>query len=249
MKSATLEKFLINTKNYKRKLRRENIFLGALIVGSILVNWWQEIFQRHIPFHVIGDSHVFSFLNLKIKIHYLGPVTAYNLINKNTASLGREKLFNELGHIDKNKHQIILVFGEIDSRIHIYYQYMKKGKSESLTKLIKQTANNYLKVAEEISSKGYDTSIFNVIPAGEQPNIYGYKFYAPIKVRRKITDKFNTILKALCKKNNIKFIDIRKSLTDKKGGRINQYKLDRVHYNTIVGKLTLEYLNEKIFRA
>lgn len=191
--------------------------------------------------HVIGDSHSLLFQHHLIKIHYLGAVTAFNLINNNSTSKGREKLFQAISKIRNKKDIILLVFGEIDCRIHIYYQHNKSKGKISMRSLIRNTAQNYIEAANEIKKLGFQVAVFNVMPPGSQKNIYKYPYYAPWETRLKITKMMNEELNKLCKQNNIHFINIYDSLVNpdhlsEKKYRKKEYIFDSVHLNTkIVG--------------
>ena len=77
--------------------------------------------------HIIGDSHIFSFKEIDLFItHHLGPVTAYNLYSQSSSTKSNAKLCKILTKINRNRDIVVMGFGEIDSRIHIYNQLHEK---------------------------------------------------------------------------------------------------------------------------
>lgn len=201
--------------------------------------------------HIIGDSHTLAFQHCTLRVHYLGAVTAYNLINENSSSGGREKLFKVINSLKKGE-TVMLVFGEIDARIHIYNQYMKNRRQVSIEKLISSVVRNYGKVIEEIKEKSFKVGVYNIIPPGPQGNIYKYPHYANWEVRLKITQIMNEQLKNFCRKNGIFFIDIFDQVINleknsERNFRRGEYIFDDVHLNDKVTKLVIKELKSMAF--
>lgn len=201
--------------------------------------------------HIIGDSHVLAFQHCVLKVYYLGAVTAYNLVNENSSSGGREKLFKVINSLKKGD-TVLLVFGEIDVRIHIYNQYMKKRKKISIEKLINNVIKNYSQVIEEIKEKKFKVGVYNIVPPGPQGNIYDYPYYAEWKVRLKITLMMNGQLRKFCKKNGIFFVDIfdqviNPKMISERSFRRGKYIFDDVHLNDRVTKLVIKELKSMAY--
>jgi len=196
--------------------------------------------------HVIGDSHTLAFQHCALKVHYLGATTAYNLVNENSSSKGREKLFKVINSLKKGD-TVMLVFGEIDARIHIYNQYMKKKKKISIEKLVSIVVRNYGQVIEEIKEKNLRVCVYNIAPPGPLGNIYNYPHYAKWDLRLKITKMMNKQLKDFCRKNGIFFIDIfnqviHQEKISERSFRRGEYVFDDVHLNDQVTKLVIKEL-------
>ena len=198
--------------------------------------------------HVIGDSHTLAFQDCILKVHYIGAVTAYNLVNENSSSKGREKLFKVINSLKKGEI-VLLVFGEIDVRIHIYNQYMKKKKKISIEKLVNNVVRNYGQVIEEIKEKDLRVCVYNIVPPGPLGNIYHYPHYAKWELRLKITQMMNKQLQDFCRKNGIFFVDIFDQVInqEKVSGtsfRKGEYIFDDVHLNDQVTKLVITALSK-----
>lgn len=196
--------------------------------------------------HVIGDSHTLAFQHCALKVHYLGAVTAYNLIYENSSSMGREKLFKVVNSL-KEGETIMLVFGEIDARIHIYNQYMKRGKKISIEKLVSNVIRNYGQVIEEIKKRGFKIGVYNIVPPGPQSNIYNYPYYADWETHLRITQIMNKQVKNFCMRNEFFFVDIFNQVINaemliKESFRKSEYIFDDVHLNDKITKLVIEDL-------
>lgn len=229
------------------RFRPENAGLASLMGLNTLISIARKIKLLAEPsYYVVGDSHAFSFTNPKFELLYLGPTPAHNLGKKNSSSKSREKLIEKLSLIKDKKKPLIFVFGEIDTRIHFYYQYMKNRKRVPLAKFIEATVANYTRILKDSKKKRFNVAVFNVVPSGDQPNIYAYEYYADKETMIYMTAKFNKILKDWCKKNDVLFIDIFSKLSPTSGKREKKYVLDRIHFNPRVAKLVIDYLeNEK----
>lgn len=196
--------------------------------------------------HIIGDSHVLAFQHPILKVHYLGAVTAYNLVNENSSSKGREKLFKVINSLKKTD-AVLLVFGEIDVRIHIYNQYIKNKRKVPIKKLIGNVIANYSQVIKEIKEKNFRVGVYNIVPPGPQANIYNYSYYAKWQVRLEITQLMNKQLRLFCKKNGVFFIDVFDKVVNsndifEESFRKEEFIFDDVHLNDKVTKLVIEEL-------
>ena len=192
---------------------------------------FREIFKKDF-FYVIGDSHVQCFQHEFFKYFHLGPSTAYKLGFKKSTTKGREKALNTIKKIYKNKRiNIIFVFGELDTRIHINKAICEK--KISLEKAIIKTVNSYMKFLRYVKNKFplINMHIFNVLPQGEEKNIYNFPYYADRKKRTHIAERLNAELKKQCLENNFKFIYIYDNLIDKAKNRKKEYIYDEVHFN------------------
>ena len=174
--------------------------------------------------HVIGDSHgaIFEGFQKPYFNRYLFTYTAYNLIDK--------KDINELIKTKvKDTDQIIFVFGEIDCRIHIDYQW--KNYDEG----IEETISRYDKFLTQFT--GYDFAVYNVVPAGNwlDGSLSYSGIYTPLESKIIIHRKFHSGLKELCLNKGYKMIDIWPYIIDSENRFAKpEYKCDEVHLNSRV---------------
>ncbi|MBU2634593.1 MAG: SGNH/GDSL hydrolase family protein [Nanoarchaeota archaeon] len=182
--------------------------------------------------HVIGDSHTASFnKNRSFFVHHISHATAHNLIIKHSTSNSNEKFWKIINKISKNRDMVILVFGEIDSRIHIYYQYKKQGMKEPISSLIDKTIERYGVVLEELEKRGISFFVYGIPPANKEGNIYNIPFYASEKKRAEINRVFNDKLRDYCKDRRYKYIDIYPETCNEEGFIKKVYAEDEVHLN------------------
>ncbi len=196
--------------------------------------------------HVIGDSHVIPFRgNMPFLAHHLGAATAYNLIKKDSSTRANEKLFNIVGKLGQ-KDKVILLFGEIDCRIHIYYQHKKSEGKLPIDELIDRTISNYGEVMAQLKQRGVSFCVHSISPATEVGNEYKYPFYGTPGIRSRINRMFNEKLKLFCDKNGYIFIDIYERVADKNGLMLKEYAGDDIHLNKKAVKLVRLELRDKL---
>jgi lysophospholipase L1-like esterase len=189
----------------------------------------------------VGDSHVFSFKEIDLFIlHHIGPATAYNLCSQSSSTKSNSKLCKVLRKINKERDIVVLVFGEIDSRIHIYNQYMKHEKAISIPQLIDKTIQNYGKILDQIEKEGFSFLVFGIPPASREGNIYNYPFYADEETRIFISRTFNKKLKQFCAQKNYRYLDIQSRFADSSGLISKAFALDKIHLNEKAGAIIAE---------
>lgn len=196
-------------------------------------------------YYVIGDSHTLNFIHEAFYINHVGPATAYKLSFKRSTTNSREKTLKIIEGFYKNKPvNVIFVFGELDARIHIY-KYSKENKI-AIDKTIARTINSYISFLKYIKKKFplINIFVFNILPTGEEGNIYNFSFYPDEKQRRDIIKKMNNRLKAQCYENNFSFIYIYDSLVNKGGYRRKEYIHDKVHFNRKIIPFIISELNK-----
>ena len=126
---------------------------------------------------------------------------------------------------------MLLVFGEIDCRIHIYYQYRKNGERKSIEELVDDTVSNYGEVLEKLRNIGVNFVVYGVPPATEVRNEYRYPFYASPEIHCRISSIFNERLKDLCANRGYPYIDIHSRFSDENGFMLKESAADEIHLN------------------
>ncbi len=181
--------------------------------------------------HVIGDSHakVFRWRRPFI-VHPIGAATAHNLPKTGSTTSSNRKLFDAVSRIGPGD-VAVLVFGEIDCRIHIYYQFKKNGERTSIGELIDDTVANYGLVMDRLAGLGVRFAVHGVPPATRVRNQYRYPFYAPPEVHCRINALFNERLKALCDRKGYPYIDVHSRFADDDGFVLQEYAADEIHLN------------------
>jgi hypothetical protein len=196
--------------------------------------------------HVIGDGHVYALeKNRFFIIHHIGPATAHNLISESSTTQSKQKLFEIIDKMNKKRDVALLVFGEIDCRIHIFYQYMKRGQAESISTIIAETISNYGETLKLLENEGISFFVFGIPPPGTIKNIYNYPFYADKETRVRIYAEFNSALKKFCLDNNYRYLDIQSKFADRSGFMSKNFASDDVHLNHKAGLIIGEELKMK----
>ncbi|HOW27906.1 MAG TPA: SGNH/GDSL hydrolase family protein [Elusimicrobiota bacterium] len=166
------------------------------------------LFQKPL-LYAIGDSHVLTFKRCpRFIVYHLGPATAHNLGKPGNTTRSRERLFDLLRRLNRRNGLIMLMFGEIDCRIHFYNQYMKHEKKHPLSQFIDDTISKYMGVLGEVQQLGIDFFVCGIPPAGRQGNAYGYIHYADPQTRSLIYREFNEKLEHACAGRGIRYLNI-----------------------------------------
>lgn len=194
--------------------------------------------------YVIGDSHteVFRRRGLFI-VHHIGASTAYNLDKDNSTTDSKKKLWTIVSRINLNRDIVLLVFGEIDARIHLYNQYMKNSGKITITELIADTVSQYGHVLAKLNGAGVNFYVYGIPPATNQLNVYGYPFYATPDIHKRLYKEFHEQLSAFCKENRYEYIDIYSQVTDGNGFLSETYNADGVHLKPKIVAFVREWLD------
>ncbi len=195
--------------------------------------------------HVIGDSHALVFKRKRLFIaHHIGPATAYNLKNEKSTTNSNQKLFALIDKINRKRDMVILTFGEIDCRIHIYNEHRKSNGSSSITSLINGTISNYGDVLERLHLRGVNFLVLSIPPASRREDASGFQFYANPAMRSEISKEFNARLKKFCEGKNYKYIDICSEFSDKDGFIKKEYAADETHISSEVVRFVRDFLRK-----
>lgn len=87
--------------------------------------------------------------------------------------------------------------------------------------------------------------VLNVLPPGEQSNIYNVDNYPSRNTQLEIAQLFNKALEEFCLQENIIFLSIFDKLLNSKKERIKKYIYDDVHYRKEIVPLIINQLKCK----
>jgi hypothetical protein len=251
------EKGLPYLINFEVRTETDTFFLHMNHVYSKL---YSKILNRPLV-HVIGNSHTMAFKkNRSFIVHNIGPATAYNLINKNSSVRSNEKLFRIINKIVWRRDLVILVFGEIDCRVHFYNQHKKSGGKTSIDTLMDMTLANYGEVLRQLKDMGINFIVYGVLPATreiyrfppyatkrmreEEFNNFknSYNYLASAEERVRISQDFNDKLKKFCEDAGYRYIDIYSLVVNDEGFIKDEFVADEIHVN---GKI-MPFVKEKL---
>lgn len=180
--------------------------------------------------HIIGDSHVKIFnKHPNFKCHYIPKATANNLHKEYSTSNSHHKLYKLLDRLNKELDQLLLSFGEIDCRLHVYYQSIKR--KESIDQIIKSTITNYGKVLKDLKDQGFQFFLLGIPPCGYQGNYYNIPFFPDKIVQAQIYLDYNNMMIQYCNKHGYRYLDIYSKTVNEEGLVQKDLLKDRVHLN------------------
>jgi hypothetical protein len=179
--------------------------------------------------HMVGDSHTSAYnFGRGVVVHHVGQATAHNLWAEKSSTDSRKIFLRVLRGIAR-QDVVGLVFGEIDCRIHFFYQHKKTGKPYG--KLMDATIANYGKAMDCLKSGGMRFFVVGVPPVGTQGNVYGWPAYGSRQERARISREFNLRLGKYCHKRGVPFFDPQEFAADGRGCMKSEFLRDDIHLN------------------
>jgi len=204
-----------------------------------------RLFNRAV-IHVIGDSHVRPFVfRSPFMVHHISQATAYNLNRENSFSKSKEYLDSFLHGVNKERDILLLVFGEIDARVHIYLQYRKNDGRISIARIIGATVEKYGETIMRLKDEGFAVCVHGIPPAARRNFVSDLPFLGTPEQRSVISSKFNRKLREFCRHSSIPYIDVYSISADENGFMNKEYAADEVHLG---GKVIL-FARENIVEA
>ncbi|MBM3166980.1 MAG: hypothetical protein FJZ94_06010 [Chloroflexi bacterium] len=216
-------------------LRLFNVYLvgRAKLLGTSIV-------------HVIGDSHAMPFVfKTPFIIHHISQATAYNLNKEDSFSRSKQHLDSFLQRINRQRDVLLLVFGEIDARVHIYRQYYKKNKSVSIERIVQATVEKYGETIKKLHDRGFAVCVHGIPPAARKNYTSSLPFTGSAQERSQISSIFNRQLRDFCHDNAVPYIDVQTVSADDEGFISDTYAADDVH----LGSKIVPFVREKITEA
>jgi len=140
--------------------------------------------------HLIGDSHVWHLNKLfQSRDYYMGSLTAYNLSKR------EDWLLSIIGKIPP-KEPIMMVFGEIDCRVHLIHQSIIQNRK--ISDVVEECCERYLKVIRKVRKPVY---VWGMIPSQKDSNPLDLVCprYGSKEDRDLVSKMFNSYLKDKCK--------------------------------------------------
>ena len=163
--------------------------------------------------HAIGDSHA-AFASPFIT-HSYPSSTAHNLISDTSATEARKHAFTVLAEMERGE-TVLLIFGEVDCRVHIRDEAMAR-----------ETVERYGRFIREVRDLGFAVIVQSVVGAVPQGNVYERFDYPSVERRGSIVLMFNRLLAEWCGENGIRFFDI--GTADERGILPPHMTNDQVH--------------------
>jgi hypothetical protein len=194
---------------------------------------------------VVGDSHTRSFrYSYPAVVKHFGGSTAHNLISATSATNSRHKLAGIVSRANWERDSILLVFGEIDCRLHIYRAFESGNDNNDLQSIVDSTVDRYFVAVNKIIHAGAKVMICGLPPAANGVDEKKTPVYGPLEDRIRITDLFNTALERQSAANGVGFLDIHSFSSDEAKNTLPQFRFDGVHLNRNLGKTAVRFIRQ-----
>lgn len=195
----------------------------------------------------VGDSHtIFYYNSMKIKEHWFCaknlPLTIYNLLQN---ELDIYNIGNNLGNghelYNIKSHDFVIMyfgFNDIQKYINLHYANMWKEK-------IYYLINKYIETVLNLKIQYNIIPIVSCIYPNPRHDAQGQNSIGSLEERCNYTIYANELLKSLCMKHQIPYLDIYQFITDENGLINETFTSDKIHldYNN---KFLREIIEGKI---
>jgi len=155
---------------------------------------------------------------------FLGSFLAYSIGREEHR--GRKMLFEALKEIPE-RSKVLLIFGEIDCRVHLLKQAQIQQKP--LSEIIADCVMKYFRTIKIISEMGYEVMVFGGIPNN--------------LTTLETTKLFDLCIRRECDKEKIFCLSIWDELVSEHGKLTGKYYTDGCHLSQAAMPLILEKLN------
>lgn len=158
---------------------------------------------------------------------FLGPATAYKLYEHEQYIPRISKILEDT-KASKENDLVGLYMGEIDCRVHMPKRILS-GEDQNL--VVAECVEKYYQNIEDLLKNNWKVIVFATHPTttdghSENPE---KPHYGTCAFRNGISVEFNTHLKALCDRDNIKFVSIYDQLVDENNITKMEYFVDYLH--------------------
>ncbi len=233
------------------KRKRNYWRIGTTLLVDVADDFCAKIYSNFVlkkRIHVVGDSHTRIFRRTPyFLVHHLGPATIFNLLKVNSTTRSREKFLKVVDGM-RPQDQLVMIFGEIDCRIHIYMQYKRSDPPRSISDIIDQTLEKYERALDLLELKHIRPIITSICPAVKQGNIYGYPEYASREERAEINEEFNSKLSEICERRGLPYLDLYSQVVDDQKFIQSRYEdSDDAHLNAKTTPLIIHWFRERGF--
>jgi len=185
-------------------------------------------------FHLqaIGDSHTLVFEGQHgVEVNHLGAATAYGLSKDDSKTQARKQVLDLSEQMRfRDAHEIMMLsFGEIDARVHVYNQHRKRNVR--MSRVINESIESYAQILNKLRSKPIKFFVMGTPPASTQGNFFEYEHYADAPMRAAISYAYNQKLKGVVESLACPYFDVYEITADADGFIKDEYRRDEVHVN------------------
>ena len=174
----------------------------------------------------------------QFKSYRLGATLAYNLCKEGTRSKGRERLHAVVSGLTAGS-TVMLVFGEIDCRIHLSRRCLQEGRD--ISGEVNVCADRYCGVVREVAQAGLRTLVWGVVPSTPIDGKDGA--IGSCTERNEITRALNEAIKRRMPLS-AQYVSIFDQLLNKDGTTNPEYFVDDLHLSQRAMPLALNALKD-----
>lgn len=235
--------------------------LRRLVQSCLGKNASLSLFSRLVLSHLgkkrivaFGDSHSAVFSNIEnVDVVHVGPATAHNIARANSTTQAREKILAHLETCSSLDTAVLLVFGEIDCRMHI----LKVASSLEVTmqQAVQVTVERYCVFLQSIVAMGYTVLIYGPAGSGSGWNS-SFPSVGREQDRNIVIHHFNSLLAENCLRLGVAFVSIDDLVINKgswltragfldDGCHLNNHPRTVVEFQTIILSRYLASLQSK----
>jgi hypothetical protein len=198
-------------------------------------------------FYVIGDSHVTPFRWFyPFPLCHIGPSTAWGLMNDNSWTHSKERMFGIVDGMDKLRDYVITSFGEIDCRFHVYGRHVRSAGEIPVSEIIDKTIDRYGQFLLLLEKKRVRALVLGIPPASKEGNELNLPYYGDLKTRAAIHADFNQKLAYRCQEIQVPYLELLSKSRESSGAIAPEWTTDGVHLNGRVVPLVTDLINQEL---
>jgi len=134
----------------------------------------------------------------------MGAVTAYQSM-KHIQTI--KSILATISEFDKEKDTLLLVFGEVDIRMHVYRQLTLQGRP--IESIIEEVAKRYFEAVSVLLTEGFNIALYGCIATCTRATMFLRRPpYGTIEERNEASALFDNLIRVFCKKHNLPYISI-----------------------------------------
>jgi hypothetical protein len=211
-----------------------------------------SVFESGQQIFAVGDSHsIFFYNSMKIKEHWFFgnvkikhnmPLTIYGLLQN---ELDIYNIGNNLGNGHelyniKSNDFVVMYFGFNDMQRNINLHAINRWKEE-----IEYLINAYIETVLHLKTQYNIVPIVSCIYPNPRPDAQGQNSTGSFEERQSYNIYANSILKTLCSKEKISYLDIYDFITDENGFIKDSFTRDKIHLD-YDNKFLRDFVDNKI---
>ena len=117
-----------------------------------------------------------------------------------------KEILETISEFDKVNDTLLLLFGDVDIRMHVYVQAAKQKKQ--MSEIVKTIAKRYLKAVLDLMDDGFNIALYGCIGSAVRSDAPQYPIYGTVQNRNEATALFNGYLRRFCLDHNLPYVSV-----------------------------------------